>query len=220
MGFLKGVELSLLLIHYNVFYILKIDGVFFHIVSTKSKIYLPHFCITDNTERNEMTKDHQNKALGPTMNDGRNDMISNKSGKESTVNLTGEKEKTEKYSKSHKSFEVTEEMKNKMIENFDQILLEVKKNDKTSSEDLVQCGLWDFAGQKDYYVTHQTFLTSNAIYLIVTDLKEDIKTRTQDEDFNYIGIGGNKCLKVLTKQILNTNETKGSSSIFNKHWHY
>lgn len=191
MGFLKGVGLSFLLIHYTVFYILKIDGVFFNIFLAKSKMYFFHFCITDNREWNEMTKDNRNKALSPTMNDGRNDMISNKSGTGSTEDLTGGKEKAKK--KGHKSLEITEEMKKKMIENLDQILSEVKKNENTSSDDLVECGLWDFAGQKDYYVTHQTFLTPNAIYLIVTDLTEDIKTRTQDTNYNYIGIGGNKC---------------------------
>ncbi|CAG2236291.1 unnamed protein product [Mytilus edulis] len=72
----------------------------------------------------------------------------------------------------------------------DQILSEVKKEyEEMSSNDMVECGLWDFAGQKEYYVTHQTFLTQNAIYLIVADLTEDIVTRKMEKDLNYKGIG-------------------------------
>ncbi|XP_076085429.1 uncharacterized protein LOC143056232 [Mytilus galloprovincialis] len=36
------------------------------------------------------------------------------------------------------------------------------------------CELWDFAGQKEFYATHQAFLTSNAVYLVVADMNEDI----------------------------------------------
>jgi len=31
--------------------------------------------------------------------------------------------------------------------------------------------MWDFAGQRDYYVTHKVFLSSSAIYLLVFDLR-------------------------------------------------
>lgn len=33
-----------------------------------------------------------------------------------------------------------------------------------------ECDFWDFAGQKEFYATHQTFLTMNAIYLLTIDL--------------------------------------------------
>ncbi|CAG2243852.1 unnamed protein product [Mytilus edulis] len=36
------------------------------------------------------------------------------------------------------------------------------------------CGLWDFAGQKEFYATHQAFLTGSALYLVVADITEDI----------------------------------------------
>ncbi|CAG2228378.1 unnamed protein product [Mytilus edulis] len=32
--------------------------------------------------------------------------------------------------------------------------------------------LWDFAGDEEFYHTHQTFLSPNAIYLVVTNLNE------------------------------------------------
>lgn len=52
------------------------------------------------------------------------------------------------------------------------------------------CGLWDFAGQQEFYATHQAFLTSSAIYLVVADLAEDIcKQRFMQcfADFRHVG---------------------------------
>lgn len=52
------------------------------------------------------------------------------------------------------------------------------------------CGLWDFAGQKDFYATHQTFLTSSAIYLVVADMADDIFREGRKhcfEDFQNVG---------------------------------
>ncbi|VDI15912.1 Hypothetical predicted protein [Mytilus galloprovincialis] len=43
-------------------------------------------------------------------------------------------------------------------------LRERKHNDM-----LAFCWLWDFAGQKDFYATHQVFLSNCAVYLLVTD---------------------------------------------------
>ena len=31
--------------------------------------------------------------------------------------------------------------------------------------------IWDFAGQKDYYVTHKVFLSPSALYLLIFDLR-------------------------------------------------
>ena len=47
------------------------------------------------------------------------------------------------------------------------------KVDKVCSEDDIYSVLWDFAGQSVYYETHQLFLTSRAIYLLVYDLSRD-----------------------------------------------
>ncbi|CAG2237840.1 unnamed protein product [Mytilus edulis] len=51
--------------------------------------------------------------------------------------------------------------------------------DTTSTSDSLSmhyalCGLWDFAGQKEFYGTHQAFLTSSAIYLVVADMDTEI----------------------------------------------
>ena len=47
------------------------------------------------------------------------------------------------------------------------------KVNKMDSEDDIYSVLWDFAGQSVYYETHQLFLTSRAIYLLVYDLSRD-----------------------------------------------
>ena len=47
------------------------------------------------------------------------------------------------------------------------------KVDKIESEDDIYSVLWDFAGESVYYETHQLFLTSKAIYLLVYDLSRD-----------------------------------------------
>ena len=50
---------------------------------------------------------------------------------------------------------------------------QLDKDDKVCSEDDIYSVLWDFAGQSVYYETHQLFLTSRAIYLLVYDLSRD-----------------------------------------------
>ena len=45
--------------------------------------------------------------------------------------------------------------------------------DKMESEDYLYSILWDFAGESVYYETHQLFLTSRAVYLLVYDLSRD-----------------------------------------------
>ena len=47
------------------------------------------------------------------------------------------------------------------------------KVDKVDSEDDIYSVLWDFAGESVYYETHQLFLTSRAIYILVYDLSRD-----------------------------------------------
>ena len=45
--------------------------------------------------------------------------------------------------------------------------------DRVDSEDDIYSVLWDFAGQSVYYETHQLFMTSRAIYLLIYDLSRD-----------------------------------------------
>ncbi|CAC5410611.1 unnamed protein product [Mytilus coruscus] len=46
------------------------------------------------------------------------------------------------------------------------------------NDQYADCGFWDFAGQKEFYATHQTFLSRNAIYLLVLDISEDFEKNT------------------------------------------
>ncbi|CAG2235186.1 TTN [Mytilus edulis] len=59
------------------------------------------------------------------------------------------------------------------------------------SEELADCGFWDFAGQKEFYATHQTFLSTHSVYLLVVDISRDFKTKTYnnmiEKEFNNVG---------------------------------
>ncbi|KAK3576896.1 hypothetical protein CHS0354_017566 [Potamilus streckersoni] len=50
-------------------------------------------------------------------------------------------------------------------------------------EDFATLAMWDFAGQFVFYTTHQTFLTRRAIYLLVTDLGQQVTDIVKDECF-------------------------------------
>ncbi|CAC5422025.1 unnamed protein product [Mytilus coruscus] len=91
---------------------------------------------------------------------------------------------TNTFSKIYEETRVSEEM--------DEIFLEVKKiTEKITTEDLIECRLWDFAGEKDYYVTHQTFLTPQAIYLLVANVNDEIKQVDMlEKDTEFDSIAG------------------------------
>ncbi|XP_044178397.1 uncharacterized protein LOC114949237 isoform X3 [Acropora millepora] len=82
-------------------------------------------------------------------------------------------QKTENYPALTKARDntVSSRMIPKEIETLIKKLLD--KFDKVESEDDIYSVLWDFAGQSVYYETHQLFLTSRAIYLLVYDLSWD-----------------------------------------------
>lgn len=46
------------------------------------------------------------------------------------------------------------------------------RNANNSHDMSAFCSLWDFAGQKDFYATHQVFLSKCAVFLLVTDSLE------------------------------------------------
>ncbi|CAC5380231.1 unnamed protein product [Mytilus coruscus] len=65
-----------------------------------------------------------------------------------------------------------------------------KSTVNTPSNLYALCELWDFAGQKEFYATHQAFLTSSAVYLVVADMKDDISKQGMSQyfaDFQHIG---------------------------------
>lgn len=78
-----------------------------------------------------------------------------------------------------------------MVDKMDEITLYVKNKKETMiDKGLVECGIWDFAGQKEYYPTHQTFLTPHAIYLLVADITDDIKPIQKDQQLEAESSGG------------------------------
>ncbi|XP_076115884.1 uncharacterized protein LOC143083515 [Mytilus galloprovincialis] len=87
---------------------------------------------------------------------------------------------------SDKNDHITEAMKEKFN---DLILYARAKKEKMTSEGLIECGIWDFAGQKDYYASHQTFFTPHAIYLLVADINEEIKAIKHDEELDFDSVG-------------------------------
>ena len=56
----------------------------------------------------------------------------------------------------------------------DNFLDELHKHE-ASDDVCAECRFWDFAGQKDYYATHQVFLSPHVLYILVSDLSKDIK---------------------------------------------
>ncbi|XP_044178338.1 uncharacterized protein LOC114973253 isoform X2 [Acropora millepora] len=82
-------------------------------------------------------------------------------------------QKTENYPALTKARDNT--VSSRMIPNEIETLIKklLDEFDKEDSEDDIYSVLWDFAGQSVYYETHQLFLTSRAIYLLVYDLSWD-----------------------------------------------
>ncbi|KAL3887692.1 hypothetical protein ACJMK2_000086 [Sinanodonta woodiana] len=74
----------------------------------------------------------------------------------------------------------SEKMKDAMME----ILCLVNENADKLVKDIEKyaaLSIWDFAGQYAFYTTHQTFLTSRAIYLLVIDLSQHVNDLIQDD---------------------------------------
>ncbi|VDI59317.1 Hypothetical predicted protein [Mytilus galloprovincialis] len=74
----------------------------------------------------------------------------------------------------------------------DLYMLESVANCKLSKNEYADCGLWDFAGQKEFYATHQAFITSNCIFLLVADISKDVNTSagTSMSQRGFDSIGG------------------------------
>lgn len=74
----------------------------------------------------------------------------------------------------------------------DLYMLESVANCKLSKNEYADCGIWDFAGQKEFYATHQAFITSNCIFLLVADISKDVNTGagTSMSQRGFDSIGG------------------------------
>ncbi|KAK3598547.1 hypothetical protein CHS0354_010723 [Potamilus streckersoni] len=79
-----------------------------------------------------------------------------------------------------------------------EILHLINKNADKLDDDLVKyaaLSIWDFAGQYAFYTTHQTFLSSHALYLLVIDLNQQITDLIED-DKCFLDMTGIKLCKV------------------------
>ncbi|XP_063411013.1 uncharacterized protein LOC134693963 [Mytilus trossulus] len=61
---------------------------------------------------------------------------------------------------------------------------------EASLEDFAEVALLDFAGQYEFYATHQTFLNKHAIYLLVIDVSKNLKglMTSEDVDENFLDL--------------------------------
>lgn len=74
----------------------------------------------------------------------------------------------------------------------DTCLKKIRKTRKKNIDDgLVECCLWDFTDQRDFYLTNWTLLNPDAIYIIVANISEDI---TDNADESIISNEGKTCL--------------------------
>ncbi|KAK3611542.1 hypothetical protein CHS0354_016474 [Potamilus streckersoni] len=74
----------------------------------------------------------------------------------------------------------------------------INENADKLGKDIVKyaaLSVWDFAGQYAFYTTHQTFLTSRALYLLVIDLNQQITDPIKD-DKCFLDTDGTKLCKV------------------------
>jgi hypothetical protein len=53
-----------------------------------------------------------------------------------------------------------------------------------SYEDIAEDRILDFAGQYEFYATHQTFLNKKAIYLLALDTSKDLKGILTPDDLD------------------------------------
>lgn len=73
----------------------------------------------------------------------------------------------------------------------DQIHKQMISND--DNMEYVDCDLWDFAGEREYYATHQAFISSSCIFLLVADISKDVMAFASDSrpKSGFDSIGGN-----------------------------
>lgn len=62
-------------------------------------------------------------------------------------------------------------------------------NVKLDENEYATIDLWDFAGDRQFYNTHQIFLSKEALYIVTADMTKDIES--------ILGIDGGKSVKLL-----------------------
>ncbi|XP_063405793.1 probable serine/threonine-protein kinase roco6 [Mytilus trossulus] len=83
--------------------------------------------------------------------------------------------------KQNESDPINDENINEMTSTIMKSCLQFRE--KEQDDMLAFCWLWDFAGQKDFYATHQVFLSKHAVFLLVTDSLEFTTAENQGNNF-------------------------------------
>ncbi|XP_076084377.1 uncharacterized protein LOC143055119 [Mytilus galloprovincialis] len=123
-----------------------------------------HSVIPDNENNHE--------AVEIDLNQIQNDNVKSEKANGHTVN---------NYLNENVSDPVNDENINEMTSTI--IKSYLKSSTEEQNDMLAFCWLWDFAGQKDFYATHQVFLSKCAVYLLVTDSLEFSTAENQGLDF-------------------------------------
>ncbi|XP_025110037.1 uncharacterized protein LOC112573680 isoform X2 [Pomacea canaliculata] len=76
------------------------------------------------------------------------------------------------------------EMLNTFLSRKESGVTEDSRKQPLQKDKTVVLNIWDFAGQAAYYTTHQVFLTSRAVYVIVFNLCDDFIFPSEDDDQN------------------------------------
>ncbi|XP_076108705.1 uncharacterized protein LOC143076733 [Mytilus galloprovincialis] len=106
-----------------------------------------------------------------------------KESKESeTVTQQAKKPKLQVTTESQVEPPVTSHQRNQALEQAKMDIENMLKSsvDLDDKEEYATLFLWDFAGDEEFYHTHQTFLSSSSIYLVVTKLNEADDKKAQD----------------------------------------
>lgn len=138
----------------------------------------------DNIQRDN--KRHDYKQLLDSSNDNINKAESSKKD-----NNVGKQDKT-RTETIEESEEIQVERKTSPLEMpsnlMSNILSNSSKEDSKSESQYAPCGLWDFAGQREFYATHQAFLTNSCIYILVASMKEEVeKKNVSFTEFGNLG---------------------------------
>lgn len=82
----------------------------------------------------------------------------------------------------------TDDKRKDETEDINNIFDDVEKglNTQLSDDEYADCIFLDFAGQKEYYTTHQTFLTKKAVYLITASLQDSNVFSNKDDEGKFI----------------------------------
>ncbi|CAC5396082.1 unnamed protein product [Mytilus coruscus] len=130
-----------------------------------------------------------------------------------TVTQQPKKRKLQVTTESQVEPPVTSQQRNQALEQAKMDIEAMLKSnvDLHDKEEYATLLLWDFAGDEEFYHTHQTFLSQDAIYLVVTKLNEaDDK---QAQDLFQLWMDSIHCYSRLEENKSNSADSKTSDDL-------